>query len=400
MIEEFNMTIFNADEFGNRIQNLKSLLVKRGIDAAIFNQSPDLYYYTGSVLPLYCVIPSNGEPFVLARKSSARIESDVTHMKFEYFTGSKDLKKIWADYSLAEAKKIAFTLESSSYASVSRMRDLSSDAAIEDISNDVRALRMTKSEAEIAIQTRAGKNASYMTDIIREKLRPGITELEMSAHIEHAFRLSGNGVIASKQEGLVMSSGVCSAGLNTLAGNKFDGICSGTGVSPALPFGASFDAIPLNTPVLFDFGYVLDGYHADITRMASIGNPSEKVLDAYRAMREIEKAVVERLKPGNTWESIYDLALIMAAEKGYREEFMGLGKEKVRFVGHGVGIQLDEPPFLAAKMPQLLAAGMVVAIEPKVSFPDIGVVGIENTYVIRKDGAELITTAPEDFIII
>jgi Xaa-Pro aminopeptidase len=280
------------------------------------------------------------------------------------------------------------------------MAQLSPGAAVEDITADVRFLRMIKSEAEIAVHTRAGVLASKMTDVIREKLSDGITELEMSAYIEHAFRLSGNGVITSKQEGLVLASGVCSAGVNTLAGNKFDGICSGMGVSPALPFGASFDVIPQNTPVLFDFGFVLDGYHVDITRMASLGKPAQRVLDAFNVMCDIEKAVVALLKPGNTWESTYERALEMAGKSGLGDEFMGLGKEKVRFVGHGVGIQLDEPPFLAAKMPMRLAANMVVAIEPKVSIPDVGVVGIENTYVIREHGAELLTTAPEEFIII
>jgi len=394
------MMIFNAREFEARIENLVEVLRTRNIDAAVFNQSSDLYYYTGSVLPLYCVIPANGKPFVLARKSSARIEHDITHMSFEYFTGSKDLQNIWNHYSLVNAKKLAFILDAASYSSVTRMAQLSPGAAVEDISADVRFLRMIKSETEIAVQTRAGVLASKMTDVICEKLTDGITELEMSAHIEHAFRLSGNGVITSKQEGLVLASGVCSAGVNTLAGNKFDGICSGMGVSPALPFGASFDVIPRNTPVLCDFGFVLDGYHVDITRMASLGKPAQRVLDAYNAMCEIEKAVVASLKPGNSWESTYERALAMADKSGLSDEFMGLGKEKVRFVGHGVGIQLDEPPFLAAKMPMQLAVNMVVAIEPKVSIPDVGVVGIENTYVIREHGAELLTAAPEEFIII
>jgi Xaa-Pro aminopeptidase len=72
----------------------------------------------------------------------------------------------------------------------------------------------------------------------------------------------------------------------------------------------------------------------------------------------------------------------------------------VRFVGHGVGIQLDEPPFFAPKMPQLIEETMVVAIEPKVSLPGIGVVGIENTYVIRKGGSSLITCTSDEFIIL
>jgi Xaa-Pro dipeptidase len=138
------------------------------------------------------------------------------------------------------------------------MRQLSSSAEAVDLSWELRALRMVKSTDEIEVHKRAGAIVAKMTGVIRDKFIPGMTELDLSAQIEHFFRMSGNGIVSSNQEGLVIASGVCSAGLNTLAGNKFDGICSGAGISPALPFGASFDVISSNTPILFDYGFVLD----------------------------------------------------------------------------------------------------------------------------------------------
>jgi Xaa-Pro aminopeptidase len=321
-------------------------------------------------------------------------------MKFELFSGSKDLQNIWNAHSLQNVKSLGFNLDATSYSVVNRMRLLSSQAETMDLSWDLRALRMVKSEDEIKIQERAGMTAARITDVIRDKFIPGMSELEMSAHIEHFFRVNGNCIVKSNQEGLVIASGVCSAGFNTLAGNKFDGICSGAGVSPALPFGASFDIIPSHTPILFDFGFVLDGYHVDITRMASHGEPAPAVIDAFKAMLQIEKACVAALIPGASWVSVYQVALTMAEKLGFANEFMGLGKEKVRFVGHGVGIQLDEPPFFAPKMLQFIEENMVVAIEPKVSLPGIGVVGIENTYVVRKSGSSQITCASDEFIIL
>jgi Xaa-Pro dipeptidase len=392
--------IFSAEEFEQRIVRLTSVLRQKSIDAVILNQSADLYYYTGSVLPLYCVISSTGDAFVLARKSSARIKDEVPQMKFEFFNGSKDLQKIWNAHSLNDVKSLGFNLDATSYSVVGRIVQLSTHAEAVDLSWDLRALRMVKSDGEIKIHERAGKIVEQLTDVIRDKFIPGMTELEMSAHIEHFFRVNGNGIVKSNQEGLVISSGVCSAGLNTFAGNKFDGICSGAGISPALPFGASFCVIPPRTPILFDYGFVLDGYHVDITRMASHGEPEPAVLDAYRAMQQIEKACVAALIPGATWESVYQVAFTMSEKLGFADEFMGLGTEKVRFVGHGVGIQLDEPPFFAPKMSHLIQENMVVAIEPKVSLPGIGVVGVENTYVIRKYGASLITSTSDEFVIL
>ncbi len=392
--------IFSATEFQQRITRLCAVLREKGIDAVILNQSADLFYYTGSVLPLYCVISSAGDAFVLARKSSARIEVEAPHIRFELFNGSKDLQNIWNAHSLHNVKTLGFNLDATSYSVVSRMKQLSKQAEVVDISWELRSLRMVKSNDEIRIQQHAGMMVARMTEVIREKFVPGMTELEMSAHIEHFFRLNGNGIVTSKQEGLVIASGVCSSGLNSLAGNKFDGICSGAGISPALPFGASFDVIPSHTPVIFDFGFVLDGYHVDITRMASHGEPAPVIIEAYQAMLQIEKACVAGLIPGKSWESVYQIAVAMAEELGFADEFMGLEREKVRFVGHGVGIQLDEPPFFAPKMQQSIEENMVVAIEPKVSLPEIGVVGIENTYLIHKNGASLITQASDEFIIL
>jgi len=392
--------IFSAAEFEQRIDRLTSILKEKSIDAVVLNQSADLFYYTGSVLPLYCVIASEGDAFVLARKSSARIMDEAAHMKFEFFNNSKDLQNIWNAHSLHVVKSLGFNLNATSYSVVNRIIQLSDNAEPVDLSWDLRMLRMVKSNDEIEIQKRAGKLAAQLTDVIVDKFTPGMTELELSAHIEHFFRVNGNGIVTTNQEGLVIASGVCSAGLNTLAGNKFDGICSGAGISPALPFGASFNVIPSHTPILFDFGFVLDGYHVDITRMASHGEPSQAVINAYRAMQQIEKSCVAALIPGESWESVYKIALTISEKLGYADGFMGLGKEKVRFVGHGVGVQLDEPPFFAPKMPQLIEENMVVAIEPKVSIPGIGVVGIENTYVIRKGEASLITSASQEFIIL
>lgn len=392
--------IFSVMEFQQRIARLCAVLKEKGIDAVILNQSADLFYYTGSVLPLYCVISSGGDAFVLARKASTRIEVEIPHMTFEFFNGSKDLQKIWNVHSLYNVKTLGFNLDATSYSVVNRMMQMSPQAKVADLSWELRSLRMVKSNDEINIQQRAGMKVAQIAEVIRDKFVPGMTELELSAHIEHFFRLNGNGIVTSKQEGLVIASGVCSSGLNSLAGNKFDGICSGAGISPALPFGASFSVIPPHTPIIFDFGFVLDGYHVDVTRMASHGEPSPVVIEAYQAMLEIEKACVAALIPGKSWESVYQIAVAMAEKMGFANEFMGLGREKVRFVGHGVGIQLDEPPFFAPKMQQLIEENMVVAIEPKVSLPDIGVVGIENTYLIDKNGASSITQASDEFVIL
>jgi len=134
--------------------------------------------------------------------------------------------------------------------------------------------------------------------------------------------------------------------------------------------------------------------------MGSVGKPPREAAEAYAAMVGIEESLISAIRPGDSWESAWDLALGMARGSGYEDCFMGIGRDKVRFVGHGVGIQLDEPPYIAPKMSALIEEGMTIALEPKVALAGIGVVGIEDTILVGASSNEIITPAPREFIIL
>lgn len=130
-----------------------------------------------------------------------------------------------------------------------------------------------------------------------------------------------------------------------------------------------------------------------------MGDPGAELEEVYQRMVAIEQSIFEILQPGAAWEDAYHRAEQLADEYGYTKEFMGLGAEKVRFVGHGIGLELDEPPFIAPKMERQLEENMVVALEPKVALDGVGVVGIEDTVVIKQAGPELLTPCSRDMII-
>jgi Xaa-Pro dipeptidase len=396
------MSLFTPLEFASRLASLRGLLRQKEIDLAILNVNADLYYYTGSVEPLYLLVPVEGSPLLLARKGFERIRDEVPQIALEPFSGSKDLERIIAGRRLLDVKKVGLTLEITSYATVSRWLKLFEGATPIDLSNDLRLLRMVKSPAEIAIMAKAGAIMAKLPDIVKEGFNPGMTELELSAIVENYFRLNHHGIIVrSRREGMEIAYGVCAAGVNSLVGAKFDGICTGKGVSRAMPYGACDEAIPEGVPIIMDYGFALDGYHMDQTRMFCYGEPPSPVRDAYAVMLEVEQLIIAHLHPGTLWSVIYEESVKKAAQFGYEREFMGLNPEKVKFVGHGIGVELDEPPILAPKNDFPLEAGMVVAIEPKVSLEGVGVVGIEDTYVVSGEGEpKLLTTAPRDFVIL
>lgn len=393
------MSVFTSEEYRERINRLQEKMRAKEIDLAIISQNSDLYYYTGSVQPLYFLISAKGSGLVLARKAIKRIETEAPHLKLEVFNNTKDLITIINQYRFDKVKQIGFTLDTISYASVNRWQQLFPGATIADLSWEIRSLRLVKSEAEIEIQVKAGEIMARLPEVVKSGFRPGMSELDLSAVIEKYMRENGHtGLVRCRREGIEIGLGVCSAGINSLAGSKFDGVCTGIGTTPAVSFGAGRDPIPKGAPVTLDYAFNLDGYHIDQTRMFCWGEPSEQVIKAYQVMVAIEQSIFELLQPGATWEKAYQRAVQLAEENGYTKEFMGLGAEKVRFVGHGIGLELDEPPFIAPKMEQCLAENMVVAIEPKLAIAGIGVVGIEDTVVIKRAGLQLLTTCPKEII--
>lgn len=132
----------------------------------------------------------------------------------------------------------------------------------------------------------------------------------------------------------------------------------------------------------------------------SIGKLSDKLLRAHDAMLEIQDAVARAAKPGVTGGELYQLAVDIVHKRGYADNFLGIDKDRITFVGHGVGLELDEYPFLAKGQAMPLEASRVIAVEPKVTFANVGTVGIEDTFVVTERGAQRITRGSDEVAIV
>ena len=172
------------------------------------------------------------------------------------------------------------------------------------------------------------------------------------------------------------------------------------GVSSLVGQGAGFKKIEANEPVLVDYVFALDGYISDHARIFAIGGLSDDLLAAHEAMLEIQEAIKVEAKPGVLSGELYDLMISLAASKGYEDHFMGVGDRRIRFTGHGVGLELDEFPFIAKGQRLPLEKGMIIALEPKTIFPGKGVVGIENTHLVTENGLESLTKFPDQVAIV
>jgi Xaa-Pro aminopeptidase len=156
----------------------------------------------------------------------------------------------------------------------------------------------------------------------------------------------------------------------------------GSGNTPAMAQGAGFRTIKTNEPIGIDYGVAVNGYIGDQFRTYVIGALSDTLKKAHECSRNIHLLLAQEAKPGVSCSHLYNLALEMAAENGYSDFFMGYGDGQVQFIGHGIGLEIDEYPVISARYDRILEEGMVFALEPMFVLPKEGVVGLEDDYLV------------------
>jgi len=173
------------------------------------------------------------------------------------------------------------------------------------------------------------------------------------------------------------------------------------GMCPAVPIVGDRERLLRKGDLVFiDAGYGVNGYHTDRTQIYMFGqNPPDHAAAAHKKCMEIQKGAAALLRPGNIPSEIYNSAT-SKLDAGFLSGFMGIGGGRVKFLGHGVGLQIDEYPVIADKFNEPLSENMTVAIEPKRSIENFGIVGVEDTYVVTKSGGRCITGGEKEIIVV
>ena len=388
-------------EIETRIANLQEGLAQAGLDAALIIHHVNLFYYSGTSQGGHLFVPREGEPLLMIRRSldRARAESPLTQILD--VRSLKALPGVLADHGFAAGKLKSLGLELdvlpfNLYGSYAR---LFQEAALSDLSPAIKQQRMRKSAWEIE---RLRASAAVLDAVFAETptwLREGMSELDLAALFEAGLRrrgYSGGLKMRAFNQNFFMGNAHC--GASAAVPSFFDGPVGGAGTGPANnPQGAGWKRLVKNEAIYVDYGCVVDGYTTDETRMFCLGEMPAKLRAAYETALSIEAAILDKARPGAIWEDLYQLALDRAEQAGLSENFMGMGQDRVRFVGHGVGLELDEMPVLAKGLKQALEPGMVFALEPKFVFPE-GAVGIENTHLVTESGVETLTRANTDIV--
>ena len=384
-------------EINDRITRLKASLAEAGMDAVLMMQSSDLFYFCGTTQQGYLYVPVDGEPMLMVRKDvdRARVESPLTNiLEIDRLTEIPEQIGTMPRVLGLEMDVISAEMFLS-------LQKLFADAECVNAAGPIRLLRAVKSDYEVDKIRQAAALADQLDAFVPGVLKPGMSELEFSGLVEaEARRLGHQGLIRMRLWGAELFYGHVMAGASAGILSSLSSPTGGPGTSPAYPQGSGFNPIREQEPVLVDIAFAFQGYIADHTRIYAIGGISEELKQAHQAMLDVQERVKKAAVPGTPAGYLYDLALDRATELGYADNFMGVGKKRVRFVGHGVGIDMDEFPFLAKGQTLELVQNMTIALEPKLIFPGKGVVGIENTHVVTKNGLASLTTHPEEIIIV
>jgi Xaa-Pro aminopeptidase len=240
-----------------------------------------------------------------------------------------------------------------------------------------------------------------MDEVLPARIRPGIPEIELSAILEGELRARRHqGIVRMRRWNLEMSIGVVSAGASASYPCYFDGPDGLEALYPAVQQGGGERRLEPGVTVMTDIVGGAGGYLADRTRIFSIGEPPAEARDAHAFCLDMLREITARLAPGAVPSAIHAEVMKIAGASRFADRFMGWGENRVGFLGHGIGIDLDELPVLAQGFDAPLDEGNVLAVEPKVFLGEAGGVGVENTYAVTAGGCRNLTPGPEEIRVV
>jgi Xaa-Pro aminopeptidase len=382
-----------------RIRNFQMRLQEKGLDGAFILQNADLFYFSGTIQSSVLFIPPEGEPVLMVQKGfeRARQESPLKHIV--PVTGRTQIKKVLKDCGFLDLKKIGLEMDILPVNLYSRYEQTFPEYEWSDVSGDILRLRMIKTPYEVEQIRRASGilHKGYMG--IREIIREGMTELEIDGHLALIARREGHmGILRMRGWNQEMTYAHVLSGESGATISFLNSPHGGKGNTPAMAQGAGFRRIGRNEPIGIDYGIGINGYVADQFRTFVIGDLPDDLMKAHDFSAEIHSLFAKEAKPGVSCSDLYRLALKKAEKTGFGQYFNGCGEGKVKFVGHGLGLEIDEYPILAPRFSQRLEPGMVIALEPMFVFPGKGVVGLEDDYLVTAAGVERLTLTDQTVI--
>lgn len=391
-MSQFPLDLVPESELINRLAAARRLMSKSGMEALLLTHRPDLFYFTGTAQEGWALLRLDKDPLVFIKRSQSRGESPMTIMPVDSVT---HIPRILKETEGGLPKRMGLAFDVVPVRDFRFFQGLFDGTELCEGSDVILGCRSIKSPWEIQAMEGAAAVSEKVFHFIAGNLKPGPTETEFAGMIEARARTLGHsGKIQMRHYRAEGFSFHLMSGRSGGMAGALDSPVSGTGTCTAYPFGAGPKRMVEGEPVLVDFSCMVRGYHMDESRMFCMGKLPREAHDAGMAAMDLLWAIQEAMVPGRAIKDLFDLAAAGAERSGFSEQYLGTPGEKARFVGHGIGLELVEPPILAEGRAQALEPGMVFAVEPKFVFEGRFAAGIESVIRVTETGGELITRTP------
>ena len=390
---DYNHTILlSHDELTRRQERVRSLMKADASrpDALLITDYANIFYLTGRVFAGQIYLPLEGEMICFVRRP-VDLEGDGT-------VRIRKPEEMAQTIGLNAPARLGLELDITAWSAVKRLSAVFPEAEIVNASPIMRMARAVKTDLEIERVRRSGVAHEEVYSRIPRLYSEGMTDLQLQVEIERESRLKGClGMFRISGTSMETFMGSLIAGDNADAPSPYDFAMGGAGLDPSLPVGANDSTILPGNTVMVDLNGNFTGYMTDMSRVYSLGEISELARKAHQCSIDIHRMIAKAAVPGTPAKALYEMALELVKERGLESYYMG-HRQQAGFIGHGVGIEINELPVIAPRSRDIIERNNVIALEPKFVIPHTGPVGIENTYRVTDTGLECLTNSPEEII--
>jgi Xaa-Pro aminopeptidase len=376
-----------------RQKRVQRAIRKTGAEGLLLTTDVNIYYMTGLVFNGYYYLPVDDDPLLFVKRPGG-----LSGERLFSIRKPEQIPDIFVSNGRKLPKNVLLETDEISYNECMRLQNIFHLENTDNATTFMRRIRMVKTPWEIGqLRLSADRHAATYARI-PDCYRPGMTDLRLQAEIELQMRLHGSiGVFRVFGPNMNIFMGSLLTGENAETPSPFDFALGGGGQTAFCPIGANGTLLKEGRAIMVDMAGNYTDYLTDMTRVYSIGTLPEPAYRAHQVSLEIQDAVEVAAKPGMACADLYNLAYSIVERAGLTGYFMGT-KQQAKFVGHGIGLEINEPPVLAPRSKDVLEPNIAFALEPKFVIPQVGAVGIENSFLVTDTGIEKLTSFKEDII--
>ncbi|MDR1524482.1 MAG: Xaa-Pro peptidase family protein [Tannerella sp.] len=376
-----------------RQRQVQKAIRETGTEGILLTTDVNIYYMTGLVFNGYYYLPAEGDPLLFVKRPGGLSGERLFPVR-----KPEQMPDIFLSNGWKLPENVLLETDEVSYNEYMRLQNIFHFKKTDNATTFIRRMRMVKTPWEIEqLRVSADRHAATYARI-PDCYRPGMTDVRFQAEIEYRMRLHGSiGVFHAFGPNMNIFMGSVLAGENAATPSPQDFALGGGGQTPLCPIGANGTMLTEGMTVMVDMAGNYTDYLTDMTRVYSIGTIPELARRAHRVSQEIQDAVEVTARPGVACADLYNIAYAIVEKAGLADYFMGT-RQQAKFVGHGIGLEINEPPVFTPRSGEALEANMTFALEPKFVIPRVGAVGIENSFLVTNTGVEKLTVFREDII--